>query len=65
LVRFAPRHNSTTDAEVAQMVAVTGFDTLEGLIDATVPTAIRRTDGMRFDQYDEGLTESQFLDAFK
>ena len=63
--RFQPRHNSGTEAELAEMVAVTGFSSLDALIDATVPKTIRRKDGMPLGKYDEGFTESQFLDYFK
>lgn len=62
---FVPRHNSGTDAEVKDMVAATGFSSLSELIDATVPTAIRRKDGMPLGKYTEGMTESQFLEYFK
>lgn len=60
-----PRHNSTTDAELKAMVAETGFGSLDALIDATVPAAIRRSDGMDLGRYTEGMTESEFLDFFK
>lgn len=62
---FAPRHNSGTDAEIKEMVAATGFPSLDALIDATVPTAIRRKDGMEMGEYTKGMTESQFLEYFK
>jgi glycine dehydrogenase len=60
-----PRHNSTTSAELDAMVAETGFKSLDALIDATVPPAIRRTDSMPLGKYTEGMTESEFLDYFK
>ncbi len=47
------------------MVKETGFDSMDALIDATVPKAIRRSDGMGLGKYTEGMTESQFLDYFK
>lgn len=48
------------------MVRACNFPTLDALIDATVPAAIRRTDGMDMgDPYNDGLTESQFLERFK
>lgn len=47
------------------MVAETGFGSLDALIDATVPAAIRRSDGMDLGRYTEGMTESEFLDFFK
>jgi len=48
------------------MVAASGFPSLDALIDATVPTSIRRHDGMPLaPQYHEGQTESVFLDKFR
>lgn len=63
--RFQPRHNSSDDAEIADMVKITGFATMDALIDATVPKSIRRTDGMDLGIYNEGFTESKFLEYFK
>jgi glycine dehydrogenase len=60
-----PRHNSTTPAELDEMVAATGFASMDALIDATVPAAIRRHDGMDMGKYTKGMTESEFLDYFK
>lgn len=37
---FVPRHNSTTPAELQEMVAETGFNSMDDLIKATVPSAI-------------------------
>lgn len=62
---FAPRHNSTTKEELDEMVKVTGFPSMDALIDATVPAAIRRKDGMKLGKYDEGMSESEFLEYFK
>lgn len=62
---FVPRHNSSTEAEINSMVAATGFPSLDALIDATVPEAIRRHDGMKMGKYTDGMTESEFLDFFK
>lgn len=62
---FEPRHNSGSAAELAELVKATGFASLDALIDATVPTAIRRTDGMQLGPYHEGMTESNFLEYFK
>ena len=47
------------------MVAATGFKSIDALIDATVPTAIRRQDGMLMGKYTTGMTESDFLAYFK
>lgn len=62
---FVPRHNSTTPAELSAMVSETGFSSMDELIDATVPKAIRRTDGMNMGKYTDGMTESEFLEYFK
>jgi glycine dehydrogenase len=59
------RHNSTTPEELAAMVQATGFESMDALIDATVPKSIRRSDGMDLGKYTDGMTESQFLDYFK
>lgn len=47
------------------MVKVTGFPSMDALIDATVPAAIRRKDGMPMGKYTSGMTESDFLSYFK
>jgi glycine dehydrogenase len=62
---FAPRHNSGTPGEVEEMVKLTNFPSLDALIDATVPKAIRRKDGMDLGEYTQGYTETQFLEKFK
>lgn len=62
---FVPRHNSTTKEELAEMVKLTGFSSMDALIDATVPVSIRRKDGMPMGRYTPGMTESDFLDQFK
>ncbi len=46
------------------MVKLTGFDTLDALIDATVPKAIRRGP-MELGEYTKGYTESEFIAKFK
>src|SRR5215218_5387900 len=38
---FVPRHVGPSEAEVAEMLAVIGYTSLDELIDATVPSAIR------------------------
>ncbi|MFN2565203.1 MAG: aminomethyl-transferring glycine dehydrogenase [Gemmatimonadaceae bacterium] len=38
---FIPRHIGPSDAEVAEMLAVLGYDSLDDLIDAAVPESIR------------------------
>ncbi|KAG2453334.1 hypothetical protein HYH02_001558 [Chlamydomonas schloesseri] len=62
---FKPRHNSGTPGEIDAMVKATGFGSLDALIDATVPKAIVRKDGMNLGKYHDGMTESQFLEFFK
>lgn len=62
---FVPRHNSTTSSELHEMVSLTGFGSIDQLIDATVPKSIRRSDGMEMGSYTAGMTESQFLEQFK
>lgn len=47
------------------MVAATGFESLDALVDATVPKAIRRPDLMDLGAYTEGMRESEFLTKFK
>ena len=60
-----PRHNSSTTAEIDAMVAATGFKSMDALIDATVPEAIRRKDGMLMGKYTPGMSESEFLTFFR
>jgi glycine dehydrogenase len=47
------------------MVKVTGFGSMEELIDATVPKSIKRKELMDMGKYTEGFTESGFLSMFK
>ena len=47
------------------MVAATGFGSLDELITATVPKAIRREGQMDLGEYTQGYTESEFLAKFK
>ncbi|MEO0586505.1 MAG: glycine dehydrogenase (aminomethyl-transferring), partial [Planctomycetota bacterium] len=44
--RFVDRHLGPSPAEVAAMLQVVGYDSLEGLIDATVPAGLRTTEPM-------------------
>ena len=39
--RFVPRHVGPSEGEIREMLAVVGYSTLDGLIDATIPPAIR------------------------
>lgn len=63
--RFAFRHNSASEEDVADMVKVTGFGSINELVDATVPKAIRRKELMDMGKYTNGFTESGFLSMFK
>ena len=38
---FVPRHVGPNEAEIREMLAVAGYSTLDDLIDATIPEAIR------------------------
>jgi len=59
---FAPRHNSITPEQQTEMAKLCGFESMEALVEATVPDAIKRTDGMPLGpKYHEGMTESEFL----
>ncbi|XP_039071555.1 glycine dehydrogenase (decarboxylating), mitochondrial-like [Hibiscus syriacus] len=61
---FPRRHNSATPEEQTKMAESCGFNSLDTLIDATVPKAIR-IDSMTFSKFDEGLTESQMIEHMK
>lgn len=63
--RFAFRHNSASEEDVAEMVKVTGFGSIDELVDATVPKAIKRKELMDMGKYTDGYTESGFLSMFK
>ena len=52
-------------AEVDEMVAVSGFESVDALITATVPKAIRRPGQMDLGEYTKGYTESEFMAKFK
>jgi glycine dehydrogenase len=59
---FPRRHNSATPAEQAAMASACGFQSLDALIDATVPATIRAPP-MHFDgKFDAGFTESRMID---
>ncbi|KAL7121920.1 hypothetical protein ACP275_01G014000 [Erythranthe tilingii] len=61
---FARRHNSATPEDQSRMAGFAGFETLDSLIDATVPKSIR-ADKMELPIFDKGLTESQMLEHMK
>jgi glycine dehydrogenase len=58
---FARRHNSATPEDQTKMSEFCGFESLDSLIDATVPTSIR-LESMKFSKFDEGLTEGQMIE---
>ena len=62
---FERRHNSGTEEEVAEMCKAVGFENIDALIDATVPTNIRLPKLMDMGKYTEPLTESEFLAKMK
>lgn len=47
------------------MVKITNFDSMDALIDATVPTSIKLGSTMDLGEYTNGFTESQFIAKFK
>ncbi|WJX09634.1 glycine dehydrogenase (aminomethyl-transferring) [Trifolium repens] len=61
---FPRRHNSATPEEQTKMAESVGFDNLDSLVDATVPKSIRLKE-MKFNHFDEGLTEGQMIEHMK
>ncbi|KAJ6743448.1 GLYCINE DEHYDROGENASE DECARBOXYLATING [Salix viminalis] len=61
---FPRRHNSATPEEQTKMAELCGFETLDSLIDSTVPKSIR-LDSMKFSKFDGGLTENQMTEHMK
>ena len=59
---FAHRHLGLTDADRAHMLAVVGMDSLESLLDATIPSAIRMRELMSLPQ---PLAETEVLDELR
>ncbi|KAM7510844.1 hypothetical protein LguiB_009719 [Lonicera macranthoides] len=58
---FPRRHNSATPEDKTKMSEFCGFESLDSLIDATVPKSIR-LQSMKFSKFDDGLTESQMIE---
>ncbi|MGB3767376.1 MAG: aminomethyl-transferring glycine dehydrogenase [Phormidesmis sp.] len=56
--KFAKRHLGPTDEDVAKMLSVLGFDSVEGLISAAVPAGIRLTKAL---DVDAALSETEAL----
>eukprot|EP00243_Klebsormidium_subtile_P004314 TRINITY_DN18282_c0_g1_i1.p1 TRINITY_DN18282_c0_g1~~TRINITY_DN18282_c0_g1_i1.p1 ORF type:complete len:1056 (-),score=381.30 TRINITY_DN18282_c0_g1_i1:459-3626(-) len=61
---FARRHNSISEEEGQQMAQFVGFSSVDALIEATVPQAIKR-EPMDLGEYNEGYPESAMLAKFK
>lgn len=61
---FQRRHNSPTLEEQKTMAEACGFESIDALIDATVPKSIRRPD-LNMNKYGDWLTESEMLKHFK
>jgi len=63
---FIPRHISNFPPCVEnKMAAEAGFESVAALIDATVPTHIRKSDDLDLGQFTEPLTEGQYLEHMK
>ncbi|WP_420996134.1 aminomethyl-transferring glycine dehydrogenase [Cupriavidus sp. 30B13] len=58
---FASRHIGPDAAEQQHMLKVLGYDSRAALIDAVIPAAIRRRDGMPLGEFTEPLTEEAAL----
>lgn len=58
---FASRHIGPDAAEQQHMLKVLGYDNRAALIDAVIPAAIRRRDGMPLGEFTEPLTEEAAL----
>src|SRR5215210_3921373 len=59
---FVPRHVGPDERDVAAMLEVLGFGTLDELIDATIPKRIRYRNGLNLPR---GLTELEVLTEFR
>ena len=62
---FERRHNSASKADEAAMAQYVGFESMDALVDATVPADIRRHDGMQMGEWTQPLSESEYLSMFK
>src|SRR3954471_995709 len=61
-VSFIPRHIGPSDADVGAMLELLGYDSLDALIDATIPAGIRLKRPLAIDP---GLTEREALDNMR
>src|SRR5690349_4010182 len=59
---FVPRHIGPSDADVAAMLELLGYDSLDALIDATVPAGIRLRRPLAIEA---GMTEHQALEHMR
>ncbi len=61
MTEFAGRHIGPSDADIAKMLAAIGYGSLDDLVNAAVPDAIKAFDGLDLD----ALTEAEVLDALR
>jgi glycine dehydrogenase len=59
--RFAARHIGPSEADIAKMLAAIGYGSLDDLVNAAVPDAIKAFDGLELD----ALTEAEVLAALR
>ena len=59
---FSKRHNSITPKEEQEILEQIGFDSVDSLIDRTIPDSIKLNEQMSLD---EPKTETEFLKSFK
>src|SRR6266566_3465191 len=59
---FVPRHVGPDERDVAEMLKTLGFQSLDALIDATIPKQIRYRDGL---DLPKGMTELEVLTYFR
>src|SRR6476661_3086537 len=59
---FVPRHVGPDERDVAEMLKLLGFSSLDALIDATVPQKIRLREGLSLPK---GMTELEVLTCFR
>ncbi|MEO0645705.1 MAG: aminomethyl-transferring glycine dehydrogenase [Cyanobacteria bacterium J06650_10] len=64
--RFAERHLGLDDKDVAQMLKVLGFESVDALMSAAVPAGIRLSEPLAVDAaLKEGLSETEALEKIK
>ncbi|GBG68774.1 Glycine decarboxlase P-protein (GDC-P) [Chara braunii] len=62
---FPRRHISPTAEDQAAMAKTCGFDSVDALVDATVPPSIRLEKSLDLGKYTTGFAESEMLENFK